>query len=169
MTARSVLVLVSLLHLGPGCAQHDCIPGPAQALYVEGLGPGGYGSVNYERAVTHIRGVHVHARVGLGAERFKDFTRAFNPDLTFPIGVLFTRGQRWQPEMGGGATITSFVYPDVRDFLPERRQALHVWLNAGVRYAPAFQGLLFRAGYTPLIEFGRWRHWGGLSVGYMFR
>lgn len=169
MIPRSVVGLISLLVLGAAVAQRDCKPGPYQAAYLEGLGPGGYGSINYERLVADLRGVHIHARAGLGTERFKDFTRSFNPDLTFPIGALFLKGGRWLAEAGGGLTITSFVYPDERDFRPERRQAAHVWLNAGLRYAPEFRGWVLRAAYTPLVEFGQWRHWGGFSVGYMFR
>lgn len=149
-------------------AQRDSLPGPFQAVYMEGLGPGGYGSINYERIVASLRNIQLHMRAGLGSERFLDHTRAFNPDLTMPIGLLFTKGKRWQADLGGGGTITSFVYPDDRDFHPTRKQAVHAWLSAGVRYVPEFRGWMLRVAYTPLIEFGRWRHWGGLSLGYTF-
>lgn len=169
MTMRSVLGLVSLLATASALAQGDCTPGPFPAIYLEGMGPGGYGSINYERIVARIQGVHVRARAGLGFERLKDHTRKFNPDLICPLGVLFTKGAAWQLEIGGGAAITSLVYPGERDLRPTREQKVHVWLNAGVRYAPRLRGWVIRAGYTPLIEFGRWRHWAGLSVGRIIR
>ncbi len=169
MITRSVLGLISLWAMSSAFAQGDCTPGPYPAIHLEALGAGGYGSITYERIVTRIKGVHVRARAGLGFERLKDYTRKFNPDLVLPIGVLFTKGNAWQLEIGGGAAISSVVYPDQRDFRPIREQEVHAWLHAGVRYAPLLRGWVIRAGYTPLIEFGRWRHWGGLSVGRIIR
>lgn len=157
--------VIGLLHAVELHGQRDCSPSSDQMVYVEALGPGGLGSVNYERILTRAMGVHIGARIGLGALRLMDFTRAINPDLTLPIGITFTKGDRWKPELGAGGALTSIVYPDVDGFRPLRRHEFHVWLSAGVRYAPILQGWTLRLAYTPIIEFGDWRHWGGLSVG----
>lgn len=169
MTSRMLLGLAGSLVFGHVYPQGDCTSGPFPAIHLEGMGPGGYGSINYERIVARIEGVHVRARAGLGFERLKDYTRKFDPDLVFPLGVLFTKGAVWQLEVGGGAAITSFVYPGEQDFRPAREQRVHGWLDMGVRWAPRLRGWVIRAGYTPLLEFGGWRHWAGLSVGRIIR
>ena len=37
------------------------------------------------------------------------------------------------------------------------------------RYQKNKEGVIFRASYTPIIEFNKYfRHWGGLTIGYAF-
>lgn len=137
-------------------------------VYAEVLGAAGLGSLNYERVLWEGAPLEFGARIGVGVLHFTDFTRRFNPDLVLPIGVVACYGHRLKGEIGGGPSITSIVYPDEATFGPSRRSELQAWLSFGIRYQRADRRLLFRMAYTPIIEFGDWRHWGGVSAGFSF-
>lgn len=158
--AFSLLLMAAASALAQGS---DCGVFPYSAIYVEGAGTAGLGSVNYERTFTAIGRARIHGRAGIGFIHLRDFTRRFNPDIVVPLGIMATDRRTWNPEVGCGITFTSIVYPDDRNFDPERRGEIQFWWCAGVRSVPG--RWLFRANYTPVIEFGDWRHWGGLSIG----
>ncbi|HMU15409.1 MAG: hypothetical protein JST41_12940 [Bacteroidetes bacterium] len=167
MNGRVALLLL-IIAAGPRtAAQQDDSTAQRPALYLEALGPGGLGSINYEHPLIHWGRVGIRLRAGMGGMRFRDFTGRPNPDLTMPVGLLLGWGKHWGPEIGGGATLTSMVLPSSSDYRPKRRYELHGWLSAGIRWGPG--RWLLRLAYDPVISFGRWQHWGGLSIGMILR
>ncbi len=162
------LVVVLSAGLAPAFGQHDTLAPKQNSLYLEALGTGGLGSLNYERSVWHKDLFTTSARMGISTIHVHDFTRRFNPDMLFPIGAVFCYGERFQAEASGGVAFTSIVYPDPEDFTPARRGEIQGWLAIGGRYLNPRNGWLLRATYTPIIEFGTWRHWGGASIGHTF-
>ncbi len=175
MILRAVFgFILGMFYIGliaQGSRQHlvaDSSSVPRNTVYLEVLGAGGLGSLNYERLFFDKSPFMAGARIGIGSIHFTDFTRRFNPDLLFPAGVFMCYGKRIKAELAGGTTITSIVYPDPEDLKPARRSEIHGWATVGMRYQRSTNGLLLRLAYTPIIEFGVWRHWAGASVGYAF-
>ena len=164
MRRAAILPVLALAAGTPAMAQRDS-SALRPALYAEALGPGGFGSVNYEQPLVRSGGGEARLRAGIGSMRFRDFTGRLNPDLTLPVGAILTYGHKWRPELGGGVTLTSTVRPGPDDYRPWREQDLHGWLSAGLRWTPRSRGWFLRATYDPVIAFGRLRHWGGLSIG----
>lgn len=146
----------------------DSLPSARSAIYVEALGAAGLGSLNVERTFLHDRNWSVGARVGAGTIHLRDHEHSFNPDVIVPIGVFSTWGGRLRAEAAAGAAITSMTYPDPETFAAARRTEVQAWSSIGLRWTQPTGGLLLRIAYTPLLEFGRLRHWGGLSIGYCF-
>lgn len=136
-------------------------------FYLEGLGPGGLGSVNYERIVYKKDLFQTSVRLGLGFNRFNDFRDKFNPDFSVPIGVGIAFGTRFKGEAFVGTTYTNNVVA-TPTLEPERTTALHAYFGIGARYQ-SYKGLFARIGYSPLLEkFTYFRHWGYLSIGWVF-
>jgi hypothetical protein len=165
---RYALVGVLCAAVLPAFGQHDTLAPKRNNVYVEALGTGGLGSLNYERALWSKARFTTSTRFGISTIHVHDFTRHFNPDLLFPIGAVACYGDRFQAEVSGGVAFTSIVYPDPEDFSPSRRGEVQGWFAIGGRYLDPRNGWLLRATYTPIIEFGTWRHWGGLSIGHAF-
>ena len=84
-------------------------------LYLEGIGIGGYGSVNYERSIIQKNNINLMARIGFGTYHILDYTNRFNPDIIIPIAINATYGKQHHIEFGIGHTIASTVY--VCDYL----------------------------------------------------
>ncbi len=165
---RCVLVVVLGMGLLSAFGQRDTLLPKQNTIYLEALGTGGLGSLNYERVVWRKGRSTFNARVGISTIHVHDFTRNFNPDLLFPIGAAAYYGDRVQAEVSAGLAFTSIVYPDPEDFAPVRRGELQGWVAIGGRYLDPRNGWMLRATYTPIIEFGNWRHWGGASLGHTF-
>jgi hypothetical protein len=136
---------------------------------VEGLGPGGAVSLNVEREIAHRERLSCSARIGFSTQHLRDFTRTFNPDLIFPIGVMGQYGGAFAAEIGGGPTITSLVEPDPLTFEPKRVWDLNYFVSVGVRYWRHGHWPYARIAYTPLHEARTgWRQWAAVSLGYAF-
>lgn len=137
-------------------------------FYAEALGPGGFGSVNFERIVLSKGMFQTSVRLGLCLNRFKDFRDKFNPDIAIPLNVGIAYGNQFKGEVFLGTTYTNNVIVSM-DLEPERTTAFHLFAGAGLRYQPYGKGLFARIGYSPLLEkFTQFRHWGYLSIGWMF-
>ena len=132
-------------------------------------GIGGYGALSYEVVFWEKIPFEVSGKVGFSFYRWRDYERKWNPDLLFPVSVQTRwKWKQHQAVMGIGQTISSIVQADV-DFEKERKFG---W-NGSVILGYGFQQLnspwRFQLLYTPLWEhYNRWRHWGGLSVGFIF-
>ena len=164
MHGRSSAILFATWAISTFAQGGDCGILPCSAIHLEAAGAGGLGSINYERTLTAIGRARIHARIGIGTIHLRDYTRSFNPDLVLPLGIIATDSRRWNPEAGGGITLSSIIYPDEGSYEPERRTGLDFWFCAGVRSVAG--RWIFRAAYTPIVDRSGWRHWGGLSVGY---
>ncbi len=165
---KCALVLVLCVGLSPAYGRPDTLTPKQNIIYLEALGTGGLGSLNYERTLCREGLWQLAARVGVSTIHVRDFTRRFNPDLLFPLGAVACYGGRFQGEIAGGVAFTSIVYPDPENFAPGRHGAIQGWLAIGGRYLDPGNRWMLRATYTPIIEFGTWRHWGGLSFGHAF-
>ena len=146
--ADSVQVLRNAIHLGFG-------------------GVSSITSINYERELLKNNELGVLVRIGLGSIHLKDYTRRFNPDLLFPIGLYATYGRRLMAEIGAGGTYSSIVYPDEQTFMPSRRSDMHGWCSLGIR-GNITDHFWLRVAYTPIFEFGRATRSFELCTGYRF-
>ncbi len=137
-------------------------------VYIEALGAGGLGSLNYERITFRKSGFQIGIRLGVAVNKFKDFKNKFNPDFAFPITANFAYGSAFKGEINIGTTYTNTVSAD-NTLQIQRSTAMHGIVAAGFRYQPKHSGLFFRTGYSPILEkFTRLRHWGYLSIGIVF-
>lgn len=131
-------------------------------------GIGGYGSLNYEYSFFEKKNIILSSRIGFSFFRFKDFERKFNPDLLFPLSIQLRK--KWKNHavlVGVGQTISSIVKTS-NDFSRKiRKNRLNGNLSLGYRFQKKSKPFFFQITYTPLFErYERFRHWGGLGVGY---
>jgi hypothetical protein len=170
MVRSGLLLAVGTLLPALAIAQVDTTDHAHGAYYLEALGPGGLGSMNFERQVYRWEGSSLAVRLGLGSIQFSNYTGRFDPDVILPVGLILAGARRWSPEVGAGLAFTSITYPDPIDYAPSRRGATYLWLSAGVRMAPQRDrsGWTLRLAYTPIIDTDGWEHWGGVSIGRTF-
>ncbi|MEO9217767.1 MAG: hypothetical protein ABI315_04240 [Bacteroidia bacterium] len=147
-------------------SQPDTLHAFNNSVYVEALGIGGYGSLNYERILFSKNKLKLAVRLGASTYHVMDYRLKFNPDIILPISLNALFGNRHLIEMGLGQTITSLV--SANEFRKaERNNNLHATFNIGYRYEKS--RMLFRICYSPIIEYyNSIRHWGGISFGYRF-
>lgn len=168
MIYRWLLLLLGMTGAWSAAAQEGA-PTTRQALYLEGAGIGGYGSLNYERLLHQPDQWHLAARAALSTYNLKDYRYRFNPDVLVPFGLSAYYGRRHHLDLGIGATAASIVMADRTDFTPVRTLRFHSWGSVGYRFQRPGGGLVIRATYTPLLEYNRlFRHWAGVSIGYAF-
>lgn len=150
-------------------SQADQIPFSKNSIYLEGAGLGGYGSLNYERMLPLKTNLLMAVRIGLSTYNLRDYTNKFNPDLIIPLTLSGLYGNKHKLEFGIGQTISNVIRANPSNWDPERKTNLHANFAIGYRYQKKEGGLVLRCTYTPIVEFyKRYRHWGGLSVGYAF-
>jgi hypothetical protein len=163
----SVILLVWIAN--DGFSQADSTRTRRNIVFVEGAGPGGYGSIGYERILIMGNRFSGSARAGISTFHFTDFTGSFNPDLVFPLAVMAGYGKSHHAEVGIGETITSIVHASPGDFAPVREIGLHTFFSIGYSYRKPSGGLFVRCAYTPIIQSNKYlRHWAGISAGYVF-
>ncbi len=162
-----IIVFFSLLLTG-SFAQRDSLS--KHSIYAEGAGPGGYWSLNYEYTIQLASSFRLSPRIGFSTLHLKDFTQRFNPNFRFPVGVHLTYGNKHRAEFGVGETFSSVVRYDAESLGAKRFLELHTYFVIGYRYQPPLGGIFLRAFYSPILEFNqRYRHWGGVSIGYSFK
>ena len=137
------------------------------AIYLDAAGPGGYWSLNYEYTIHLKSPLRLSPRIGFSTLHLNDFTQSFNPDLIFPVGAHLTYGNKHRAELGVGETLSSVVRFDATSLDVKRFLELHTYFVVGYRDQPPSGGILLRAFYSPILELNqRYRHWGGISIGY---
>ncbi|MBP6334171.1 MAG: hypothetical protein KA444_01770 [Bacteroidia bacterium] len=150
-------------------AQKDSIAAK-NLVFLEFLGSGGYGSINYERLLSNKENLSVGLRAGLSTYHINDYTHSFNPDLIFPLSVQCYYGRNHHLELGLGQTISAVVRADPESFSPEREYKSSSTFCAGYRYQKPGGGISFRLVYNPILEFNSdFLHWVGVSIGYAFK
>jgi len=158
-----------LVFTGFAMAQNDSI-NSKHIVYAEGAGIGGYGSLNYENVFFSKGLFKLSARIGVGTYRVLDFQNRFNPDVIIPVALYGLFGKTHFAEFGFGQAISSTVHVNIENLQPDRRVNIHANFSVGYRYQRKTGGLFLRLSYSPLIEYYKtFRHWGGLSVGYVFK
>lgn len=139
------------------------------SCYLELFGIGGYASINYERLFWVENKLKSGLRSGFSIHNLKDFRGKLNPDLTFPFSFLVFYGSKHNIEAGIGATITSTTSANLPKNEPERFTGLHPNLTIGYRYQKTDGRFIFRANYSPVLQYlKKYTHWGGVSAGYAF-
>jgi len=163
------IVLLLLFTNGKIISQTNTLEQSRNVLFIEGLGIGGYGSFNYERLLPLREKFNVGIRIGVSTYHINDFTGEFNPDIIIPLAVSGLYGNNHKLEFGFGNTIANIVQADFSNGEPERISNLNANFTLGYRYQRNNGGVVFRCGYTPIIEFYKdYRHWGGISIGFAF-
>ncbi|MBA4852466.1 hypothetical protein [Emticicia sp. BO119] len=139
------------------------------SIYVEALGMGGYGSINYERFIYQQKKLHIGVRLGVGTYRLRDFETNLNPDITIPFALNAYYGKTHHAEVGIGQTFTSIVGASTVDFRVNRQNSLSSNFTVGYRYQKSNGGMMVRVNYSPIVSINQsFKHWYGLSVGYSF-
>ncbi len=157
------------LFLQNAMAQNDSVK-TKHTLYGEAGGIGGYGSLNYENVFFNKGLFKLSARAGIGTYRVLDFQNQFNPDVIIPVALYAFYGKTHHAEIGFGQAVSSTVYVNTESFQPDRRVNIHANFSIAYRFQRDKGGLFFRLSYSPLIErYQTFRHWGGVSLGYVFK
>ena len=166
----SHILLVSLCLISSFTfAQIKPKPHAFNAFYLEALGAGGYGSVNYERLLFQQKKLHIGVRLGVGTYPLRDFKTNFNPDIMVPFGINAYYGTTHHVELGIGQTFSSVVKARSSDFSLTRENNLNSYFNIGYRYQKGERGMVFRLNYCPIISSNKpFKNWFALSIGYSF-
>lgn len=140
-------------------------------IYLEGLGSGGFYSVNYERLLLSGEKQAYGFRIGTSS-----FGKSFGT-ITL-IGELFTligRGSH-HGDFGIGLTAANqkeFVFGNSNPV--SRNTTLYAIPRISYRYQKPTGGLMVRAGFTPIAKMtnradstSRFGLWFGLSIGHSF-
>ena len=169
MKSRLNIILLFLFTRYAFCSSPDTSSIASNIVFIEAAGTGVYGSVNYER-VFCSKGIYsLSARCGISSYHVNDYTGKLNPDILIPLMVQACVGIDHKIEFGAGQTISSIVRTDADDAEPVRKTNFHTIFSVGYRYQKNTGGIFFRCTYTPMLEFNkRFRHWGGISIGYSF-
>jgi hypothetical protein len=142
----------------------------SQAIYIEVLGNQFNQTYNYEYQIHYTKYWHIGLRAGIGAYHIKDFENKFNPDLLLPLAINGWFGNKHCIEGGIGQTLVSSVKYDISERQKNRAVSMHTQFNIGYRFQKNSGGFQFRALYAPFINNNKtFRHWGGFSVGYVFK
>ncbi len=170
MKINLIYIIILLLFINyEAKSQIDTNQTSQNVLYIEGVGIGGYGSLNYERIIPVKANLRIGLRIGISTYNITDYTTKFNPDIIIPIAINGLYGNNHKIEFGLGQTISNIVQANHSNWKPERVTNLHANFTIGYRYQKDKGGVIFRCSYTPIIEFYEfYRHWGGISIGYDF-
>jgi hypothetical protein len=135
-----------------------------QAVFVELLGSGVFGSVNYDfRFKPGNDGLGLRAGIG-----------AIPSGIVFPFGLSGLVGKkRVTFEYGAGITAALITGPITQDLtFTDGLENFGVigFANAGIRFTPTDNGLLFKLNWNPMFNSeGPILGWFGLGVGYSWK
>ena len=173
MSAYSKYVLPAIfffLYLCPAEAQEKAFGlADRHTIYLEVLGNGGYGSLNYEYIIPLGAKLGINIRGGISTYRLRDFELKFNPDLIIPVSAGIIYGKRHSAEIGFGQTFSSVSKINIEKFRPERKERLSASGIFAYRITFSRPAIVLRLAYTPIWEFyDTLKHWAGFSFGYSF-
>jgi hypothetical protein len=150
-------------------AQNEISFPAKNTVYVELFGAGGFGSINYERMLFGDKNFSFISRMGFSTYHLTDFTNKFKPDIILPFSFIGNFGRKYRAEFGSGITYTSIVQADLFNYKPSRKNRIHSNFTVGYRFQKYEGKMFYRIAYTPfLLDFKKYIHWGGMSVGYAF-
>lgn len=163
MRALAVVLMIVCL-CGTAPATSPTSPTSQNSVYLELLGNGLLYSLNYDRLITESIGL----RVGVSYQKPNS-----EEIVTVPIMIQYLTGSgNSKLELGIGVCLVSQPDRSSFSFLDDDKEfegsgALGT-ATIGYRYQRADEGLVFRAGFTPL--FGSIGFWplAGISIGYGF-
>ena len=138
-------------------------------MFYEIAGVGGPHTINYERIFVGRKLISFSTRIGIGFSDFIDYHGDFNPNITIPALGNMSIGKYHKVEIGVGQAFSNIVEVNTTTGAPDRGSYLSTVFNLGYRYQRPDKPFLFRAAYTPIIEFNqKFTHWAGVSIGYLF-
>jgi len=143
---------------------------PKYTVVLEAGGIGGLGSLNYERSFFSKNNYQFTYKAGLSFFRFKDYERAINPDVLFPLSIHFIKKYRnHYSVLGIGQTVSSIVRTS-SDFSSKiRKTSLSTSFIIGYRFQKDNKPFSIQISYTPVFQQNeRFRHWGSIGFGYSF-
>jgi hypothetical protein len=150
-------------------AQKDTTVRLKNAIYFEMGGAGGSHSMNYERIIAIKPLLDINLRGGFGFDNLIDYKGDFNPDFAMPFMAGATYGNNHKAECGIGQTFSNTIETDIQTGEPARMSNFSTTFYIGYRYQNPDKRLLFRAGYSPFIEFNeQFKNWVGVSIGFVF-
>ena len=139
---KKIILFVILLSL------KNLLLGQKNLIYGEIGGNAIYYSLNYEREISKLDEIQtLYLRVGASivGEKTANFTyTGVNKSTNLPIMINWTKGKKHRIEVGGG-TLLSFQEGIEKKF--------HLYPTASVRYRfePENKGIIFKAGWTPIL------------------
>lgn len=139
-------------------------------VYVEGLGLGRYGSINFERIVLQKQFLRVSSRVGFAMARFVNYEDKFKPDIIIPVTVQAILGRRnhWG-EIGFGQVYTTYSTFSYSKKGTDREREFNLETHVGYRFQKPKGRWQYRLTYYSILDdFQFRRRWVGGSIGYMF-
>jgi len=153
------------LSAGSAAAQDAAGPVASNTFFVELGGNAAVYSLNYERFFTPQIGLRIG---GMYLQADDDFGDEVAVGL-FPVMATYLLGRgNGHFEVGGGLGFATagFSSTDLGDDFSD--SAVYGTATFGYRYQKPEGGVIFRAGFTPIIASGTIVPWAGISVGYAF-
>lgn len=153
---------------GESMSEDVSVPRKAgHVIYFELMGNGELCSMNYERLIGEYCAARIGAcilPVGIVSPETPD---SYNAGVVCISSLLGPKNGNTKLELGAGFSVTSEF--DFGSGFSNRKS----WLTGvvGLRYQPKERGIVFRAGFTPYIEYNFHLPcflWGGVSLGYAF-
>jgi hypothetical protein len=140
-------------------------------IYVEGLGPGFFYSLNYDRVISDIA-----LRLGIGyisvaASAGQSSAHAYFLTLPFDINYIGIGSKKHIFEIGGGATVVAVGAGASSlgvDSQNESATKVFGHLNIGYRLQPPEGGFMLRTGLSPIIGSGVFLPWPYIALGATF-
>jgi hypothetical protein len=163
--AAALALVLALSAAGSAAAQDAAGPRTANnTFFVELGGNALIYSLNYERFFTPKLGVRVG---GMYLRADDDAGESVDVGLV-PVMATYLLGPgNGHFEIGGGLGLATASIDDV-DLGDDRASEIYGTATFGYRYQKPTGGVIFRAGFTPIIASGTIVPWAGVSVGYAF-
>ena len=163
--AAALALALALTAAGSAAAQDTAAPHVASNTFFVELGGNALAySLNYERFFTPKLGVRVG---GMYLQADDDAGDQVNVGL-FPLMATYLLGPgNGHFEIGGGVGLATAGVEDI-DIGDDRASTVYGTATFGYRYQKPEGGVMFRAGFTPIVASGNIIPWVGVSVGYAF-
>lgn len=164
-TAAALALALALSAAGTAAAQDTAGPTVASNTFFVELGGNALAySLNYERFFTPKLGVRVG---GMYLQADDDAGESVNVGL-FPVMATYLLGPgNSHFEIGGGLGLATAGVEDI-DIGNDRASTVYGTATFGYRYQKPEGGVMFRAGFTPIVASGNIIPWVGVGVGYAF-
>lgn len=138
------------------------------AVSLELMGIGGFGSFNFEHTLMSINAFHFDGRIGMSTIHLIDYRRKLNPDILIPLMISASYGHQHRAEIGFAETFAAVVKAGDKG-QPYRNAEFNPSLYLGYRFQPSPSGIFFRIAYSPMLNYNyRFNYWGAASIGYSF-
>ncbi len=191
---KLLFLFIGILVISDALAQTDTNPAPQTVfeglhknIFVEGLGAGFMGSVNFDMRLQRGRMDGIGFRVGIGGAlagaTFDDPSTSYEYGntffmfqqqeraniVTFPMGVNYLVGKRRSNFLAGLGIIPAYISVPTKNI--ESFALGGGYISLGYRFQPLRHGIMFQINWNPLILRGSGFNpgWFGIGIGYGFK